>query len=200
MIDRDVGRALLEVVDGIPPVAHHLMHEAVGPADGVVRAVDEAGLDAVPLGRVVVARVAVERPDVERRPALLAAGELLFGVAATAGVGHDVLVLRAEAFLQVLAPAPAGDAVGDRGQQDDGGDDDDDDCNGHVTLSLSRDHLGYPGGASQNPRHADGRAQFRLAAWSTEPEKLPANHELRIEATLTRSPGFGAWMSLPPPM
>jgi hypothetical protein len=58
------------------------MDEAIGAADRVVRAVDEAGLDIFPGRRVAVARVAIERPDVERRAALLAIGELVLGVPA----------------------------------------------------------------------------------------------------------------------
>ena len=50
MVDRDVGRPLLEIVDGITPFAHYLGHQTISDTDGGCRIVDELGLHLVPAG------------------------------------------------------------------------------------------------------------------------------------------------------
>ena len=51
MVDRDVSRPPIEIVDGITPFAHHLGHQTVSDADGGCRIVHELGLHLVASGR-----------------------------------------------------------------------------------------------------------------------------------------------------
>src|SRR4051794_25964829 len=78
MVDREVRGALVEVLDGVAPVRHDGLDPPVGLVPRPVRVVDEAGLNALPFGRVALTRSGCERPDVERIPPFGTRGQLRF--------------------------------------------------------------------------------------------------------------------------
>ena len=71
VVDRDVGRALLEVGHRVPALIHDLGHEPVGVADRRGRVIDEPCLDGPPTGAEPRASVGLERVDRQLLDALL---------------------------------------------------------------------------------------------------------------------------------
>jgi hypothetical protein len=65
VIDRYVFGAPLELVEGIPARAHHLIHEAIGFADSTVGIVDEERLHAPPFAGERVGLLPAQRPQLE---------------------------------------------------------------------------------------------------------------------------------------
>src|SRR5205085_8480121 len=107
MVDRDVRRPLLEVLDRIAALAHHLLDQRVGLADRAARVVDEAGLRDLPRLDVALPRARDERPDVELRAALLPLGQLGLGLPLGRRLGDGAFVLGPEALLErPRAPRP----------------------------------------------------------------------------------------------
>ena len=106
MIDRHELTARVEVVDGVPALAHEVGDEAVGVGDRHLRPVDEAALHLLPLLRCSAARGVAERVQVELVVAGLALAEVTLGVAAPVGAVDGAVVLGTEA-------RPAGGAGGD---------------------------------------------------------------------------------------
>ena len=49
MIDRQIVRTPIEIFEGVAPRGHHLRDELVGVADGALRVIDKARLNATPL-------------------------------------------------------------------------------------------------------------------------------------------------------
>src|SRR5919204_263783 len=89
MVDRDVGRALLEVVHRVAAVAHHRLNQHVGVVHRDIRVVDELRLYAAPLGDVSLARGRSQRPDLELAApvAALASGPKSHAAAAATSAG-----------------------------------------------------------------------------------------------------------------
>src|SRR5690349_531922 len=127
MIDRDVARSLLEIAHRVPSSLHHLAKQGVGESDRARRVVDEAGLDFGPALDEVTALGGLQRTDVQLLDALLAFGELRFGLRAAALGFHGAVVFRTEAVPKMFRPAPARP---DNSGNDQNGDDDryDDPC------------------------------------------------------------------------
>ena len=80
VVDRDERRLLVEAVDRVAPLAHHLVEQRLGVAERVLGRVDEAGLRVVPLVGVLLARRGAERADVELVAGLGPIGQLVLGV------------------------------------------------------------------------------------------------------------------------
>ena len=76
VVDGDVGRAMVEVVDRVAALAHHPGHQALGAPDGVLRGVDELRLHALPRRRVFLSRLGGQLDDVELLALLLALDQL----------------------------------------------------------------------------------------------------------------------------
>src|SRR6185503_12229089 len=129
VVDRDVGRALVELVrDGVAAVAHDLHHERVGLADGRAGLVDEAPLRAAPAVGVAVARGGLELADLELVATLPALAKLGLGLAAVPAALLDrAFVFGAEALLQLLRSSLArkDQRTDDQGDQNDRHDHDD---------------------------------------------------------------------------
>jgi hypothetical protein len=70
MVDRHVGRALLEALDRIAALRHDRLDQLVGGGDGAAGIVDEVRLHCLPLLEVPVSGGRRQRPDVELAPAL----------------------------------------------------------------------------------------------------------------------------------
>ena len=114
MVDRQVGRPLLEVViDRITAIMHHLAHQRVCVADGVSRLVDEGTLCLLPASRIVFTRRRIELAKLEALVALATRGQLSLGGTTVASVLDHALVFRAKARLQ-----PAGALLARREQRD----------------------------------------------------------------------------------
>ena len=104
MVDRDERRLLVEAVDRVAALAHHLVEERLGLAERVLRRVDEAGLGVVPLVGVLLARCGAERADVELVAGLGAVGQLVLGVPAVLaalGPADGAVPFGAEPLLQL---------------------------------------------------------------------------------------------------
>jgi hypothetical protein len=72
MVDRDVGDALVELVDRVPRFAHHAQHKAIRLHNRVPRFVHEFLLQGVPLVAVPAGGLSGQRRHVELGPALFA--------------------------------------------------------------------------------------------------------------------------------
>ena len=123
MVDGDVGRALVEVLDRIAALAHHVDDEAVCRPDCSARGLDEPRLDLLPRGPVGRLSLLVERAGLEPRTSLDARLELGLGAAAVAQVLGRPLVLGSERLAQPLGPRPPASA----GDGEDEGEDDEHD-------------------------------------------------------------------------
>ena len=102
VIDRDVGRTLIEIVDRITTFAHHLSHESIRLTHRTRRIVDENALYDVPLLGIFLVRIRRQRDDVELLSLPFARNELLLGGALIAGLVDGPFILRAEVFLSVV--------------------------------------------------------------------------------------------------
>src|SRR3954464_9812809 len=107
MLDGDIGRPLLEVVDRVATIPHDALHQVVRFRYRSRRIVDEARLRRLPLLAVAPARIVRQRPELELFVTLLTLRELAFGLPATAGLLQLAVVLRAEAILQRARPTRA---------------------------------------------------------------------------------------------
>ena len=95
VVDRDVRGPLVEIVDGVTPLAHHLSHQTVGDADRCRGVVHEPGLHLLPAGGELRVRRRRERNDVEFVPLAFSRREFPHGALLTSGLGYHVLVLTA---------------------------------------------------------------------------------------------------------
>jgi hypothetical protein len=103
MIDRDVGRSLLEVADGVAASLHHFADQPVGFSDGPPRVVDELRLTRTPALRKLVALLWRKRSNLQALDSLLAVYQVLFGLATIALLFlHRAIVLRPELATQIL--------------------------------------------------------------------------------------------------
>lgn len=108
MIYGQVGRTSLEVLERIATCRHHLRDELVGLADGALRVVDKAGLNATPFARKGVRLVVRERVQLEVADALGALSQK--GLRTLLTDSRDgSFVLRSKAFAQIDPLAPAGE-------------------------------------------------------------------------------------------
>ena len=121
VVDGDVVRLLVEVLDRIAALAHDLGHERVGVGQRARRLIDELGLRRPPALGVALARRRLERADVIGTSAVEALAQLGFTVARAALFDHAV-VLRTEAFAQLGGAAlPHEQHADDAEQHDDDG-------------------------------------------------------------------------------
>src|SRR3954451_15098012 len=105
MVDGDERRLLVEAVDRIATLAHHLVEQRLGVAERVLGCVDEMGLGVVPLLGVLLSRRRSERLDVELVAGLGARREIVRRAASllsTVGSAHRPVPLRSEALLETL--------------------------------------------------------------------------------------------------
>src|SRR6185312_7893128 len=86
VLDGDVGRPLLEVVDRIATISHDALHQVVGLRHRARRIVDEARLRRLPLLDIALARIVRQRSKLELVVTPLTLCELAFGLPATAGL------------------------------------------------------------------------------------------------------------------
>ena len=100
VVHRDVGRALVEIVDRIATFAHHLSHESIRLTHRTRGIVDENALHDLPLFGVSLVCIRRQLDDVELLSLPFARNELLLGGALIAGLVDGAFVLRAEVFLQ----------------------------------------------------------------------------------------------------
>ena len=114
MIDRDERALLIEVVDGIAAVAHHVGHEAVGRAHRDLRVVDEARLQLAPLPLVRAHRGVRERVEFECSCRSTRSRSVALGVATLVGRLHRAVVLGTELILE-----PATAVAAEPGSEDD---------------------------------------------------------------------------------
>src|SRR6266542_881856 len=107
MVHRDVGRALLEILDRVAALAHDLVDQPVGAAGRLGRRVDEARLDHAPLLEVAVARAGLQRHDAQLLATRAAVVELMLGRLAAARVPDRSVVLRPELVAEPRGALPA---------------------------------------------------------------------------------------------
>src|SRR5438093_7663694 len=100
MLDRDVGRPLLEVIHRIAARSHDALHQAVRFGDSTLRVVDEQTLRLLPLRDIAVARVGRQRPQIQRVMAPFAVTQLLFAFTTAPGPLHGAVVFGTEALPQ----------------------------------------------------------------------------------------------------
>jgi hypothetical protein len=118
MVNRHVVRTPIEVFEGVATRSHHLGDELIGFADGVVRVVHEARLNATPFAGKRIGLSLSELAQVETADAF---GALLQNSVSTCGADsfNGSLVLGSKAFPQVHAPAPARVSPGRKPEQHD---------------------------------------------------------------------------------
>ena len=104
VIDRDVGRLLVEIVDRVSAFAHYLGHETICVAHRPRRIVDKRSLHRPPAFGVFCARFRRQCNDVELLSLSFARNEFLFAGALITGLAYGSLVLWTEVFLQSLGP------------------------------------------------------------------------------------------------
>ena len=105
MVDRDERRAVVEVLDRVAAVAHHVLDEAIGIVDRRGRIVDELGLRSLPGVHVARAGQRRERPQLELVVAVLALAQIGLGGLAVAGAIDGAVVLGPEAATEELRSA-----------------------------------------------------------------------------------------------
>src|SRR6266545_4339298 len=145
MVHRDVGRALLEILDRVAALAHDLVDQPVGAAGRLGRRVDEARLDHAPLLEVAVARAGLQRHDAQLLATRAAVVELMLGRLAAARVPDRSVVLRPELVAEPRGALPAEHQPCEREHHDD--DDGDEQAGIHWPL-LSVPCLVFGGLAS----------------------------------------------------
>src|SRR5688500_1428224 len=96
MIDRDVCRTLLEVINGITALVHRVVHQGIRLSDGVGRVVDEARLHLLPAKSQRLRILAREWHDLEAFDARAALIQLRLGAAPIADVSNRLLILGPE--------------------------------------------------------------------------------------------------------
>src|SRR5580693_4752489 len=79
VVDRDVSRPLIEIVDGIAPLTHHLGHQTIGYSDSGCGVIDEPGLHLVPAVIEIRESRRRQRNDVEFVSLAFPGGEFLLG-------------------------------------------------------------------------------------------------------------------------
>src|SRR6266508_2297259 len=119
MVHRDVGRALLEILDRVAALAHDLVDQPVGAAGRLGRRVDEARLDHAPLLEVAVARAGLQRHDAQLLATRAAVVELMLGRLAAARVPDRSVVLRPELVAEPRGALPAEHQPCERERHDD---------------------------------------------------------------------------------
>src|SRR6266536_1331356 len=124
MLDGQVRDLLVELAGRVPPLCDQLGDQHVCLAHRLVRRVDEADLDLLPRDDVPLAGCRVERAEVQFGVAPLAVAQLPFTGGAAVLLGHDPVVLRAEAGTQ--GPPPGQEHRADGEEQDDHDNDHDD--------------------------------------------------------------------------
>src|ERR1700742_3434067 len=102
VIERDVRRPAVEIVDGVTPFAHHLSHQTVGDTYGGGGVVHESGLHLLPAGAEVGERRRRERNDIELASFAFSRSEFPHGTFLASGLGYQVLVLTAVVLFQPL--------------------------------------------------------------------------------------------------
>ena len=105
VVDRDIGGPLVEVIDRIAPVTHHLGHQRVGLPGGRCRIVHEPALGGPPCLEVAVPNGGLEDDDVELPAPLLAGRQISFRGALVPAPGNGALVLGTKLLLQSLGTA-----------------------------------------------------------------------------------------------
>src|SRR6185369_2197190 len=137
VIDRKIGRALLEIHDRIAAALHHAAEQIVGMGDGRLGIVDELGLHLPPLIDIARALFRRQRPDREFGDALLALMQQRFRLAGGADLRHRPLIFGAEPRLEIVAP-PSLEPEADRDRAEQDHERDQDDFGGgegsHITL------------------------------------------------------------------
>src|SRR5271163_2934078 len=114
MVYRDIGRSLIEIVNGITPFAHHLGYQTIGDADGSCRIVDEPGLHLAPAGGEVRQGRRCQRNNLELVSLAFPGGEFLLGCLLASGLGYQTFVLAAIVLLHSRCfPATAQQACRD---------------------------------------------------------------------------------------
>jgi hypothetical protein len=104
VVDRDVGGALVEVLDRVAPLGHHRLDQAVGARDSPAWVVDELRLHSLPALQITVAGCLGERLDLELLPAFFARLQLGLRVTLRIGLAERALVFGAELLLQPACP------------------------------------------------------------------------------------------------
>src|SRR5687767_12968849 len=102
MVDGDVGRPLIEVVDRIATFTHDVGQKPVRVVQRCRRTVDESGLHLPPAMRVSLKRVARQRTDIELVSVALAANQFLFCRLLLAGLRNGPVVFRAELLPETI--------------------------------------------------------------------------------------------------
>ena len=137
VVDRDVGCALLEVLDRVAALGHHRLDQAVGRDDGRLRIVDELGLHDSPRLQVPAPGRLRQRPDREPVVSLLARSQLGLGLALCSRSSRACGRIRVRTGPAASGP-PSRRPLPDRQSTRD-----DDDCDGdhHPTPSGHEPHL-----------------------------------------------------------
>src|SRR5438445_9740594 len=125
VIDRHVGRTLLEVLHRVTALSHDVQDECVRLVDGLARSVHEPLLRGPPGDDVALAALRSERPYFHALTPLPPRRELRLGIPALALLPDRPVVLRPELALQPMraTPAPHRPTDSDEGEHADGGDD-----------------------------------------------------------------------------
>jgi hypothetical protein len=120
MVDRDIVGSLLEALNRVATVAHHLGNQGVSLAGGAGGVVNEPGLCRLPRHHVAPLGSGLKSDDVDLAVPLLTRGEVrLRGVPITRS-GNRPLVLGSEVLLQPLRAAAEQDHHREQHHDDDG--------------------------------------------------------------------------------
>jgi hypothetical protein len=106
MIDRQVVRTLIEIFKRVATRGHHLRDELIGVADGAIRVIDKAPLNAMPFAGKRIGLIASERAQVEPADALSALPQNGVSTCRADGLNGS-FVLGSKALAQVHALAAA---------------------------------------------------------------------------------------------
>jgi hypothetical protein len=117
VVDRDVGRSLVEIVHRITAFAHYLGHQTIRIPYRPRRIVDERGLHRAPVFDVLGPRVRSQHNDVELLSLSLAGDELLFGGALFTGLYDGSVILWTEVTLQSFGSLAAAHCARDEHRQ-----------------------------------------------------------------------------------
>jgi hypothetical protein len=125
VLDRDVGRATVEVLDRIAARGHHLLDQLVRLIHGIRGRVHELRLHLRPIGREPVVIGLRERTEIQRAHALAALPEIGLRETAVAGASQRPFVFGAEVPLQPASPGSSDEHPSDHGHHHRGRDHDD---------------------------------------------------------------------------
>src|SRR5215218_9432561 len=104
MIDRDVGCTLMEIINRVAALTHHLGEKSVRVVQCSRWVVDECCLNLAPALAVRLQRIVRQRANIELVSLALAGDQFLFRCRLFADIGKGSLVLRTELLLETVGP------------------------------------------------------------------------------------------------